>query len=82
MDPAKIIAIINLLVPKIVCQLRAMLGHMGDYRKFIKGYVQIIVLMEKLLRQDTKYQWNNECQNGLDTLEEKIVTALLVTIIA
>jgi hypothetical protein len=31
--------------------------------------------MEKLLRKDTKYQWNNECQHGLDTLKEKMVTA-------
>jgi hypothetical protein len=31
--------------------------------------------MEKLLRKDTKYQWNDECQKGLDTLKENMVTA-------
>jgi hypothetical protein len=31
--------------------------------------------MEKLLRKDTKYQWNDECQHSLDTLKEKMVTA-------
>jgi hypothetical protein len=31
--------------------------------------------MEKMLRKDTKFQWNNECQHGLDTLKEKMVTA-------
>jgi len=31
--------------------------------------------MEKLLRKDTKYQWNDECQHALDTLKEKMVTA-------
>jgi hypothetical protein len=77
MDPAKIIVIVNLPAPKTVCQLRATLGHMGDYRKFIKGYAQITVPMEKLLRKDTKYQWNDECQNVLETLEEKIVTTPL-----
>jgi hypothetical protein len=30
--------------------------------------------MEKLLRKDTKYQWNDECQHGLDTLKENMVT--------
>jgi hypothetical protein len=30
--------------------------------------------MEKLLRKDTKYQWNDECQHSLDTLKEKMVT--------
>jgi hypothetical protein len=75
LDLAKITVIVNLPAPKIVRQLRAMLGHMGYYRKFIKGYVHITTPMEKLLRKDTKYQWNDECQQGLDTLEEKMVTA-------
>ena len=34
--------------------------------------------MENLLRKDTKFQWNNECQHGLDTLKEKMVTALIL----
>jgi hypothetical protein len=74
-DPTKIAVIVNLPAPKTVCQLRATLGHTGYYRKFIKGYAQITTPMEKLLRKDTKYQWNDECQHGLDTLKEKMVTA-------
>jgi hypothetical protein len=31
--------------------------------------------MENILRKDTRYQWNDECQHGLDTLKEKMVTA-------
>jgi hypothetical protein len=31
--------------------------------------------MEKLLRKDTKYQWNDKCQHGLDTVKEKMVIA-------
>jgi hypothetical protein len=30
--------------------------------------------MEKLLRKDNKFQWNEDCQCGLDTLKEKMVT--------
>jgi hypothetical protein len=74
-DLAKIAIIFNLLAPKIVLQLRATLGHMGYYTIFIKGYVQITTPMEKLLRKDTKYQWNDECQHGHDTLKEKMVTS-------
>ena len=28
-----------------------------------------------MLRKDTKFQWNDDCQHGLDTLKENIVTA-------
>jgi hypothetical protein len=30
--------------------------------------------MEKLLKKDIKYQWNDECQQSLDILKEKMVT--------
>jgi hypothetical protein len=50
------------------------LGHTDYYMKFIKGYAQITEPMEKLLKKDTKFQWNEDCQQGLDTLKEKMVT--------
>jgi hypothetical protein len=34
--------------------------------------------METMLRKYTKYQWNNECQHGLDTLKEKMFTASIL----
>jgi hypothetical protein len=73
-DPTKIAVIVNLPPPKSVHQLRETLGHIGYYIKFIKGYVQIIAPMEKLLKKDIIFQWNEECQQGLDTLKEKMVT--------
>jgi hypothetical protein len=30
--------------------------------------------MEKLLKKDIKFQWNDECQQSLDILKEKMVT--------
>jgi hypothetical protein len=77
-DSKKIAVIVNLPALKTTRQLREMLGHTGYYRKFIKGYAQIKTPMENLLRMDTKYQWNNECQHGLDTLKEKMITAKIL----
>jgi hypothetical protein len=48
------------------------LGHTGYYRKFIKGYAQITTPMEKLLKKEAKFQWNEDCQKGLDTLKQKL----------
>ena len=73
-DPAKIAMIVNLPPPKSVRMLIETLGHTGYYKKFIKGYVQIIEPMEKMLRKDSKFQWNEDCQQGLDTLKKKMVT--------
>jgi hypothetical protein len=74
MDPAKIVVIVDLPPPTSVRQLKSTLGHTGYYRKFIKGYAQITTPMEKLLKKEVKYQWNDECQKSLDTLKHKMVT--------
>jgi hypothetical protein len=37
--------------------------------------VKITGPMEKFLRKDNKFQWNEDYQHGLDTLKEKMVTA-------
>ena len=51
-DPAKIMVILNLEVPRSVKEMRTTLGHTRYYRKFIKSYAQITPLMEKLLKKD------------------------------
>jgi hypothetical protein len=38
-DPTEIAVIFNLPPPKSMCQLRETLGHIGYYKKFIKGHV-------------------------------------------
>jgi hypothetical protein len=73
-DPTKIVVIVNLPPPKSVPQLKSTLGHTGYYRNFIRGYAQITAPMENLLKKNTKYQWNDECQQSSDILKEKMVT--------
>ena len=74
-DPAKIPIIVKLPAPNSVKQLRTVIGHIGYYRKFIKDYAKITAPMEKLLNKDVKFLWNEECQQSLDTLKEKMITA-------
>jgi hypothetical protein len=75
MDLAKIVVIIDLPPPTSVRQLKSTLGHQRYYRKFIKGYAQITAPMEKLIKKEVKYQWNDECHKSLDPLKQNMVTA-------
>ena len=34
--------------------------------------------MEKLLKHDAKYEWNEECQKRLDILKDRMVTASIL----
>ena len=74
-DPVKIAIIVNLPPLKSVKQLHTTLGHTGYYRKFIKGYAQIIGPMEKKLKKDIKFEWTSECQESLNILKDKTVTS-------
>ena len=58
MDLAKIEINVDLPPPTLVKQLRTTLGHIGYYIKFIWGYVEVTVPMEKLLNKYAKFQWN------------------------
>lgn len=72
--PAKIVVIVDFPPPTVVRQLQATLGHTGYYRKFIRGYTQITSPLEKLLKEEVKFQWNERYQQNLDTLKQKLVT--------
>ena len=74
-NPAKVMIILDLPPPTLVTQLRSVLGHIGYYRKFIRGYAKITAPMEKLLKKDAKFQWTESCQESLDKLESKMATA-------
>jgi hypothetical protein len=73
-DPAKIIVIFYLPPPTSVRQLQEILVHMGYYKNCIRGYAQITTLLENLLKDKVKFQWNEGCQQSLDTLKQKLVT--------
>ena len=60
-DLAKIAIIVNLPPPNSVKKLCTTLGHNGYYKKFIKGYAKITMPMEKLLKNDIKFKWTQEC---------------------
>ena len=69
--------ILSLPPPTNVKMLRATLGHMRYYHKFIKGYAAIMAPMEKLLKKDAAFEWNQECQGSFDTLKDNMVSMLL-----
>jgi hypothetical protein len=67
-DPTNIAVILDLQTPTSVRQLR-------EAMDFIRGYAQITSPMEKLLKKEAKFQWNEDCRKGLDTLKKKLVSA-------
>jgi len=50
---------------------------MRYYRNITNGYAQITAPMEKLLKKDVTFYWNEDYKKILDVLKEKMATVLI-----
>jgi hypothetical protein len=71
----KVEAIVKMLPPTDVPELRAVLGTANYYRKFVKDYSTIAAPLNNLLREDVAWDWSEECQKAFDTIKKKLTQA-------
>ena len=77
-DKAKVELISKLPSPTNVKTVRHFLGHAGFYRRFIKDFSKIAKPLYKLLEKDTKFAWDETCQNSFEELKSHLTTAPIV----
>ena len=78
-DPKKVEAVLNWPVPKTFYDVRAFLGFVGYYRRFIKGFSKVALPLRKVLislesqgkkvAKHTPVDWGEEEQIAFDTLK-------------
>ena len=73
--PSKTHAIQHMNPPTTPKHIRAFLGLLGYYRKFIKGFTKIAKLLTLLTRQQAKFDWTPEHQAAFIHLKDTIVQA-------
>ena len=73
--PAKTHTIQHMQPPTTPKQVRAFLGLVGYYRKFIKGFAKIAKPLTLLTRQQVKFDWTPEHHTTFLHLKEAIVQA-------
>ncbi|KAL3679659.1 hypothetical protein R1sor_022615 [Riccia sorocarpa] len=74
-DTDKVKVIWQLEPPTNLRELRAFLGHVGYYRRFIRDYAAIASPLTKLLKKDQAYEWRKEHQNSFQKLKDALVNA-------
>ncbi|XP_075475249.1 putative mitochondrial protein AtMg00860 [Primulina tabacum] len=77
-DPSKVKSVKKWLAPKSVTEIRSFLGLAGYYRKFIKGFSSIEVLLTSLMKKTVKFVWGPKCQKSFDQLKQSLTTALVL----
>jgi hypothetical protein len=63
MDPKKVEALVNMLVPTTPHEIQVFNGMAQFYRCFIGNFVSIMSLISKLFKTFEVFEWTKECQN-------------------
>ncbi|GKE96881.1 hypothetical protein Tco_1581736, partial [Tanacetum coccineum] len=77
-DKAKIDVISKLPPPTNIKGIRSFLGYSGFYRCFIKDFSKIARPLTKLIKKDTPFEFNDECQKAFELLKEKLTCAPVI----
>jgi hypothetical protein len=73
-DPEKMEAIREWLVPKNVTEVRSFMGVLGYYRIFIEGFSKIAHPTTSLQKKGVKSQWTLDCEKNFQHLK-KLLTS-------
>ncbi|XP_064470252.1 uncharacterized protein K02A2.6-like [Ornithodoros turicata] len=71
-SPKKISAILDMPEPTNVSELRALLGMIQHYNRYIPGLADICTPFHELLRKDTRWKWSPECVEALEIVKRKL----------
>ena len=74
-DPQKVAAVETYPVPETVKQLRSFLGIAGFYRRHILGFANIASPLNRLLRKEVSFEWDDACQEAFKQLKSKLTSA-------
>ena len=77
-DHAKVSIIRNLMPPTTFKGIRSFLGHAGFYRRFIRDFLKIARPLCRLLEKDTKFKFDESCQNSFEEIKSRLLEALIM----
>jgi hypothetical protein len=69
MDSIKLSGVRDWPILTTVKQVRGFIGFANFYRQFIKKFSELILPLDNLLQKDTKFDWNDQCQEAFETLK-------------
>ncbi|UYV74002.1 hypothetical protein LAZ67_11001790 [Cordylochernes scorpioides] len=61
-------------VPTNLKTFQSFLGAINVYNKFIPNYAQLRTPLNKLLKKDTTWEWDNQCQTSFEALKESLTS--------
>ncbi|CAF2039059.1 unnamed protein product [Rotaria magnacalcarata] len=78
-SPSKTQAIINMPEPKNISQLRSFLGMVNHYAKFIPQLSHRLLPLYSLLKKDTQWNWNADCDKNFRNIKQNLISPIVLT---
>jgi hypothetical protein len=78
-DPGKVEEVLHFPTSKNVTGVRSFLGLTGYYRKYIKGYSNLVGPLFELTKKDVVFAWNVNCEQAYQALKAALVDAPVLT---
>lgn len=77
---AKIRSVSEFPQPQNVHAVRQFLGLVSYFRKFIRGFAELASPLTKLLKKDSKWEWQGAQQGAFEELKSRLVTRPVLAI--
>ncbi|XP_050918591.1 uncharacterized protein LOC127136028 [Lathyrus oleraceus] len=77
-DPAKVDFISTLPYPSCIREIRSFLGHAGFYKRFIKDFSKITLLLSNLLKNEVTFNFDDNCKKAFDFLKKALTSAPII----
>ena len=61
--------------PANLTDVRSFFGFANFYRRFIKGYSEVVAPMVRLTRKDVIFRWNDDCVRAFQKLKTAFTLA-------
>ena len=78
-DMNKVRAILALVAPTNVREIRGFLGCVGYYWRFIEGYTRKAISLKELLKKDVEFTWDLEKQAAFEELKLTLAKAPILS---
>ena len=72
-DPEKLRAVEKMKKTSSIKDIRAFLGLVGYYRKFIPGFGKTVEPFYRLLNKSNNFEWSTECTSAVAELKKKLL---------
>jgi len=78
-DPDRIQAILQFPFPRNIKELQAFLGNINFLRRFIPNLVEQIILLNNMLKKDSKVKWTLEAKQAFEGIKTALTQTPVLT---